>query len=149
MKIVHPTDFSDCAEQARAVAVQLARTLGAELILLHVAVEAPLFREGLMRAHDLERFFDEQREWARRALEERAAETRGQGIPTLARVVTGAPHQEIVETAKREGAAFIVMGTHGRGAFERFFLGSVADRVIRSAPCTVVTRRGSNERGAQ
>jgi nucleotide-binding universal stress UspA family protein len=141
MKIIHPTDFSECAEQARALAVQLARALGAELILLYVAVEAPLFREGLTRPGALERFFDEQREWARRALEERAAEARGQGVPTLARLVTGAPHQAIVETAKGEGAALIVMGTHGRGALERFFLGSVADRVIRAAPCPVVTRR--------
>ena len=122
--------------------MQLARALGAELILLHVAVEAPLFREGLMRTGELERFFEEQREWARQALEERAADCREQGVPTLARVVTGAPHQEIVDTAKREGAAFIVMGTQGRGALERFFLGSVADRVIRAAPCAVVTRRG-------
>jgi nucleotide-binding universal stress UspA family protein len=148
MKIIHPTDFTECAEQARALAVQLARALGAELILLHVAVEAPLFREGLTRPGELERFFDEQRAWARRALEERAGEARGQGVPTLARVVTGAPHHEIVETAKREGAALIVMGTHGRGALERFFLGSVADRVIRAAPCPVVTRRETNQGGA-
>jgi nucleotide-binding universal stress UspA family protein len=149
MKIVNPTDFSDCAEQARALAVQLARALDAELILLHVAVEAPLFREGLTPHNELERFFEEQREWARKALEERAAETRGQGVPTLARVVTGAPHQAIVETAKREGAAFIVMGTHGRGAVERFFVGSVADRVIRAAPCAVVTRRVASEGSAR
>jgi len=148
MKIVHPTDFSACAEQARALAVQLARALGAELILLHVAVEAPLFREGLTSTRELQRFFEEQREWARRALEERAADARGQGVPTLARVVTGAPHQEIVETATREGAAFIVMGTHGRGSLERFVLGSVADRVIRAAPCAVVTRRETNGGGA-
>jgi nucleotide-binding universal stress UspA family protein len=103
-----------------------------------------LFREGFMRTAELERLFDEQREWAKQALEERAADSRGQGVPTLTRVVTGAPHQEIVETAKREGAAFIVMGTEGRGALERFFLGSVADRVIRAAPCAVVTKRATS-----
>ena len=91
----------------------------------------------------MERVFEEQREWARKALEERAAECRGQGVATLARVVTGAPHHEIVETVKREGAAFVVMGTHGRGALERFLLGSVADRVLRAAPCAVVTRRAA------
>ncbi len=141
MKIIHSTDFSDCAEQARGLAVQLARALGAELVLLHVGVEAPLFREGLMGPRELERIFEEQREWATKALEERAAECRGQGVPTLARVVTGVPHREIVEAAKQEGAAFIVMGTHGRGIIERFLLGSVADRVVRTAPCAVVTRR--------
>jgi nucleotide-binding universal stress UspA family protein len=143
MMIVHPTDFSDCAEQARDLAVQLARALGAELILLHVAVAAPRLREGLTGAPELERVFEDEREWATKALAERAAECRKQGVPTLARVVTGVPHQEIVETAGREGAAFIVMGTHGRGALERFFLGSVADRVVRAAPCAVVTRRAA------
>jgi nucleotide-binding universal stress UspA family protein len=143
MKIVHPTDFSECAEQARGLAIELAQALSAELILLHVAVEAPLFREGLIRARELERVFEEQREWAKEALEERAAECRGNGVPTVARVVTGVPHQEIVATAQREGAAFIVMGTQGRGGLERVFLGSVADRIIRAAPCAVVTRRAA------
>jgi nucleotide-binding universal stress UspA family protein len=141
MKILHPTDFSSCAENARALAVQLARAVGAELILLHVAVEAPPFREGLMGTRELERLFEEQRDWSKQALEERAAECRGQGVPTLARVVSGAPYQGILETAKQESVAFIVMGTHGRGALERFFLGSVADRVVRAAPCPVVTTR--------
>ncbi len=115
-KVVHPTDFSSCAEEAQALAVRLARALGAELILLHVAVETPPFREGLMRARELERLFEEQRAWIRQALEERAADCRGQGVPTRARVVGGAPHQGIVDTAKQEGTGFIVMGTHGRGA---------------------------------
>jgi universal stress protein A len=141
MKIVHPTDFSPGAEDARALALRLASALGAELILLHVAVEAPPFREGLMRVGELAQLFEEQRAWARQALEERAAYCRGQGVPTLARVVVGVPYQKIVDTAKQEGADFIVMGTHGRGALERFFLGSVADRVIRAAPCAVVTTR--------
>jgi nucleotide-binding universal stress UspA family protein len=145
IRIVHPTDFSVCAEQARAVAVQLARALGAELILLHVAVEAPPFREGLMRARELERLFEEQRAWAKRALDERAAEARGQGVPTRGHVVTGAPAQEIVKAARRADAAFIVMGTHGRGAVERFFLGSVTDRVVRAAPCAVVTIRETDK----
>ena len=147
MKIIHPTDFSSCAEQARALAVDLARKLGAELLLLHVSTETPPFREGFVRFRELEQLFEEQREWARRALEERADEARGRGVPTLARVVTGAPASEIVETARREGAAFIVMGTHGRSPLERLLLGSVADRVVRTAPCAVVTRRDAEQPG--
>jgi nucleotide-binding universal stress UspA family protein len=145
MTIVHPTDFSDCAEQARALAIQLARALQAELILLHVSVDAPLYREGFISARELERFFEEQRQWARTTLDERAAESRRQGVPTQARVVTGVPHQQIVAAAEREGAAFIVMGTHGRGGVERVLFGSVADRVVRTAPCAVVTRRETNQ----
>jgi nucleotide-binding universal stress UspA family protein len=148
MKIIHPTDFSECAEEARGLAVQLARALGAELILLHVAVEAPLFREGVTSERELQRFFEDQREWAKKELEERAAESRGRGVPTLAVVLTGAPHREIVATAEREDALLIVMGTHGRGAMGRFFLGSVTDRVIRTAPCAVVTQRTTSDGGA-
>jgi nucleotide-binding universal stress UspA family protein len=142
MKILHPTDFSECAEQARALAIQLARALGAELVLLHVAVQAPLYREGFPTGRELERFFEAQREGARRALEDRAADSRGQGVPTLARVVPGVPHEEIVAAARAEGAGLIVIGTHGRSGLGRFLLGSVADRVIRTAPCPVVTQRG-------
>ena len=47
--------------------------------------------------------------------------------------------------AQQEGAAFIVMGTHGRGGLARFLLGSVADRVVRTAPCAVVTTREGAE----
>jgi nucleotide-binding universal stress UspA family protein len=148
MTIVHPTDFSECAEGARGLAVQLARALGAELILLHVAVEAPLFREGLTAREELERFFAEQREWARRALEELATQVRAQGVPAVGRVVSGTPDQEISAAASRESAALIVMGTHGRGALGRFLLGSVADRVIRSAPCPVVVTRHGTAAGA-
>jgi len=146
MKIIHPTDFSACAEQAQALATELARALGAELILLHVAVEASPFREGFMRPRELEQLLEEQRAWAAQTLEQRAAETRARGIPTRSLVVTGAPGTEIVEAARREGAAFIVIGTHGRTPLERFLLGSVADRVVRTAPCAVVTRRETDQR---
>ena len=90
MKVVHPTDFSSCAEEAQALAVRLARALGAELIVLHVAVETPPFREGLMRARELERLFEEQRAWIRQALEERAADCRGKA-PPHATASSGAP----------------------------------------------------------
>lgn len=147
MKILHPTDFSAGAEEARAVATRLCRGLGAELVLLHVAVEKPLYGEGFLGGQDLRRVFDAQREWAQGALEERALEARGAGVPALARVVAGTPHEEIVAAATREGADLVVMGTHGRGGVERFFLGSVADRVVRSAPCPVVTVRDVTRAG--
>ena len=55
---------------------------------------------------------------------------------------TGVPYKEIVGAAARERADLIVIGTHGRGGLDRALLGSVADRVIRLAPCPVVTVRG-------
>lgn len=141
-KILHPTDFSAGAEAARAEALRLARALGAELVLLHVAVDAPLYREGFADMSEVRRVFEAQREWARQALEERAAECRGAGIPTAVQLVVGVPHVEILAAAARDGVDLVVMGTEGRGGVERFFLGSVADRVVRNARCPVLTVRG-------
>jgi nucleotide-binding universal stress UspA family protein len=140
-KILCATDFSSCAEQALGEALRLARALGAELVLLHVAVEAPLFREGLGNVAEVRRVFEAQREWARSTLEQRAAECRGGGVPTLALVVTGVPHEEILATADTEAVDLIVLGTHGRRGLARWLLGSVADRVVRSARCPVLTVR--------
>ena len=54
---------------------------------------------------------------------------------------TGVPHEEIVALAQDERADLIVIGTHGRGGINRALLGSVADRVVRLAPCPVLTVR--------
>jgi len=56
-------------------------------------------------------------------------------------VATGVPHEEIVAAAARERADLIVLSTHGRGGLDRALLGSVADRVIRLAPCPVLSAR--------
>jgi nucleotide-binding universal stress UspA family protein len=141
MRILHPTDFSECAEQARAEAVRLARALGAELILLHVAVETPLYVEGLMGMADVRKVFDAQRKWAGETLEARAAETRDAGVAARWRLSVGVPFEEIVKAAEEEGADMIVMGSHGRHGLDRLLLGSVANRVIRMAGCPVLTVR--------
>jgi nucleotide-binding universal stress UspA family protein len=90
---------------------------------------------------DVRKVFEAQRGWARGALEERAGEFRGTGVPTLARVEVGVPHQRIVQVAQEVGAELIVIGTRGLSGLERFLLGSTADRVVRTAPCPVVTVR--------
>lgn len=141
MKILHPTDFSEAAEHAQQEAVRLAHSIGGELILLHVAVETPLYGEGLFNMKEVKEVYAAARKWATAALEERAAKIREHGLATRWLLKTGVPHEEIVKTASEEGAAYVVMGTHGRGALERFLLGSVADRVVRTAPCPVVTVR--------
>jgi nucleotide-binding universal stress UspA family protein len=147
-KILHPTDFSSCAEHAQVKAMELARALGAELVLLHVTVEGPLYREGIVDMREVQSVFESQRQWARQALEERATACRAAGVPTLARVLPGVPHEVIAATAESEAADLIVMGTRGRGGFSRWFLGSVADRVIRTAVCPVMAVRESERGGS-
>jgi nucleotide-binding universal stress UspA family protein len=141
MKILHPTDFSESAERAQQEAIRLARSIGAELILLHVAVETPLYGEGLLNMPEVKKVYAAARKWATATLEERAVKIRGDGLATRWLLRAGVPHDEIVKTATEEGADYVVIGTHGRGGLERVFLGSVADRVVRTAPCPVVTVR--------
>jgi universal stress protein A len=141
MKILHPTDFLESAERAQQEAIRLARSIGAELILLHVAVETPLYGEGLFNMPEVKEVYAAARKWATATLEERAVKIRGDGLATRWLLRTGVPHDEIVKTATEEGADYVVIGTHGRGGLERVFLGSVADRVVRTAPCPVVTVR--------
>lgn len=141
MKILHPTDFSECADRAQQQAVRLAHAMGGEIVLLHVAVETPLYGEGLMSTKEVREVYAAARKWATATLEERAAAIREHGLATRVVLKAGVPHEEIVKTAAEEQADLIVLGTHGRGGVERFFIGSVADRVIRTAPCPVVTVR--------
>lgn len=143
MKILHPTDFSEGADQALAAAIRLARALGAEVHLLHVFVEPVLFGEGLMRVQEVDRVFGARRRWAAKALETRAAEVQAAGVQARGLIRTGGPSEEIVRTAKEQDADLIVLGTHGRTGLGRLLVGSVADRVVRTAPCPVVTVRES------
>ena len=141
MKILHPTDFSACAEEARAHAIRLARALGAELVLLHVLVETPLYGEGLVAMKQVRELYETQRKWAGETLEARAAEASAAGATTRWKLSVGVPFEEIVRAAREEGADMIVMGTHGRRGLDRLLLGSVANRVIRLADCPVLTVR--------
>ena len=140
MRILHPTDFSECATNAEAHAVKLAKAFDAELMLVHVVVEAPLYGEFLFSAADPKAFYEAQRAWALRTLQTRAdAIQRASGVKVRPLVCTGAPAQEIVGLVKDEGVDLIVVGTHGRGSLDRLLVGSVADRLVRTAPCPVMT----------
>lgn len=140
MKLLHPTDFSETAQQAEAQAVALARPLSAEIVLVHVAVETPLYSEGAL-GFETQRVYDAQRKWAEEKLEASAAAIRAQGVAARWLRRAGVPFEEIVATAAEERADLIVIGTHGRTGLNRLLLGSVADRVIRLAPCPVLAVR--------
>jgi nucleotide-binding universal stress UspA family protein len=140
--ILVPTDFSPPAEAALATAVRLARAMDATLLLLHVAVEAPLYSEGPFAGPRVRDVFRSAAEWAHRQLAAVAARVRADGVDVRAEVRQGAAPAEIVARARTARADVIVIGTQGRGGVERTLLGSVADRVVRTAPCPVLTVRG-------
>lgn len=140
-RIVVPTDFSDCAREAWSMAKRLGGAPGSELILTHVLTEVPRFGEGVLTAQSASEIEAAARRWAEATLEEWAAAARAEGLKARSALRTGVAYQEIVALARDERADLIVIGTHGRGGLNRVLLGSVADRVVRLAPCPVLTMR--------
>jgi nucleotide-binding universal stress UspA family protein len=139
-RVLCPTDFSDAAAPAERLAVTMAQALGAELVLLHVASESPLWRESVGTAQ-VRAVFEAQRKWAADTLAQRCQAPGGQAASARWILKVGVPWQEIVRTAADEHVDMIVMGTHGRTGLDRLFLGSVTERVMRTASCPVLTVR--------
>lgn len=142
-RILHPTDFSRASASAFETALGLAGTDRAELLLVHVLSPVlPVTGEGYVSPKVFDDLTRAQRAQAAKqldALATRARRARGR-IRTL--LLEGSPYERIARAAKARRADLIVMGTHGRGAVARFFLGSVAERVVATAPCPVLTVRG-------
>jgi universal stress protein A len=133
-------DFSAQSRAALALARQLAETAGtAHLILVH-ATPVPAEFEAFAATHG--DFFRE-RLPARAAaeLERLLSELQDAGISCEYAALQGSPDQRIVELARDRHVSLIVMGTHGRGSVGHALLGSVAERVLRHAPCPVLTVR--------
>jgi nucleotide-binding universal stress UspA family protein len=82
-------------------------------------------------------------EWAAK-LEQWASLAHGKDLKVATLLRVGTPYREILATASEEEADVIVMATHGRGEIHRLVVGSVADKIIRLAPCPVLTVRDSN-----
>ena len=142
-RILVATDFGDAAEVAFAYGRELARNFGASLDVLHVAdnVLARGFApEGYMVSYpELQRDVEEA---AARQLNELVCEEDRAvlGARTVVRTSTS-PALAIVDYARETQVDLIVMGTHGRGAMAHLLMGSVAERVVRTAPCPVLTVR--------
>jgi nucleotide-binding universal stress UspA family protein len=140
-RIVVPTDFSDCSEQAWALAQRLARAFAAELVLVHILAEPPPHEEGPFSLAQAEKVYEGSRKWVEDSLQAWAAKAQSQGLNVRVVLRPGAPDRELVTLAMDERADLVVIGTHGRGGIDRALLGSVADRVVRTAPCPVLTVR--------
>jgi nucleotide-binding universal stress UspA family protein len=143
-RILHPSDFSAASRPAFARAVDMAKGGGAELLLLHVlSPVGPLFGEGYVSAQTYNEIERSARLTAQKRLDALVTRARKTGVRAKTLLVDGAPHVEIVRAARSKAVDMIIMGTHGRGGFARLFLGSVAGRVVATAPCPVLTVRGS------
>lgn len=144
-RILVSTDFSPCARAAWRLALRLARALGSELVLVHVIVRGTIWGESPFNADRMRELFGDPDRRAERELDEWAAEARAAGLRVGMHVREGPAHEEIVALARDRAADLIVIGTHGRGGAKRALLGSVADKVVRLAPCPVLTVRDEVE----
>lgn len=138
--ILVPTDLSETAEEAVDYACELARTLGAKLHLLHV-IAVPVVGVPELGLALTSTMIDTMVADNQAALDRLAAKKAAQAdiAPTILR--TGDARDVINQTAKEIGADLIVVGTHGRRGVTRVLLGSVAENVVRTAPCPVLTVR--------
>jgi nucleotide-binding universal stress UspA family protein len=137
------TDFGTASETALAYGRELARTFNATLHVLH-AVDDVLGRA--MSAEGYAADVSEIQRAIERSARERldavvAADDRRELHANVVLVTSVNPAQAIVTYAKEAAIDLIVLGTHGRGGMAHFFMGSVAERVVRTAPCPVLTVR--------
>jgi universal stress protein A len=144
--ILVPTDFSESSQRALDDAVVLAQAFGAKLTLFHV-VELPSYVTDAHTPVDVSMALrDDLQRHAQRELAKLPREGSGTPVEIARRVVVGVPHQQILEAAVAEQVDWIVMATHGRTGLRHLVMGSVAERVLRTAPCPVLTIRPVIER---
>jgi len=132
--ILHPTDFSDSSNAAFALACALARDYGARLTVMHVK-PAPFNPSGVMAAPPIDPTVDPAE--VRRQLD--AITAPNLKTPVEHVMLVGDEASEITRLADDSGFDLIVMGTHGRSGLSRMLMGSVAEKVLRKAPCPVLT----------
>ncbi|WP_417850079.1 universal stress protein [Thalassoglobus sp.] len=139
-RILLATDFSDCSEHALRYACEFAEVFDADLHLLTV-FEPPgaAYAEFGIGYDGVESVEKELVAEAARKLHAYPESTWRKKLRLTRSVRTGRPFVEIVRYAKEHDIDLIVMGTHGRGAIVQMFMGSTAERVVRKAPCPVMT----------
>ncbi|WP_136689710.1 universal stress protein [Halorhabdus amylolytica] len=136
-RILLPTDGSEGMAGVIEHAVGLARSHDATIHALHILDTATMSRMPMEASW--ETITEMLREEGERALDD-VREAAGD-VPVEGEITEGAPSREIVDYAGSYDVDLIVMGTHGRGGLDRLLLGSVAERVIRTAPVPVTTIR--------
>ncbi len=139
-KILCPVDFSDCSDHAMQYALALSEAYEAELQLLHVVEPPTAAYDGVIQApvlsvETLEQF----QATCREHLQAVAEEASKQYHNVTYHVASGVPWLAIVQAAKSAEIDLIVAGTHGRSGLAHALIGSVAEKLVRKAPCPVLT----------
>lgn len=140
-KILVPIDFSDYSKKALQYTVQFCKTMQAEILLVYV-IEPMIYPAdlsmGQMVIPQNELNLDQK---AKSELEELAKSEIGDSLKYQILIKSGKPFMEIIETASEYDADLIIISTHGHTGVEHLLFGSTAEKVVRKAPCPVLTLR--------
>ncbi len=146
-KIMFCTDFSENSMSARKLAIEYAEAFGASVVVLHVVnvsqLGYPAFQQGV--PFDQQAVLKAVEESVIKALDQSAQEF-GQRVKEVETAyLMGNPPSEIVRYAKDQSVDLIVIGTHGWTGLKHLVLGSVAENVVRTSHCPVLTVRSSEQ----
>ena len=139
-KVLVPVDFSACSRKALHYALAFTRQFRARLTLLHV-IPTNYFIGSEFGPIDFPLPDKELRQGSERQLAELASSEVGTAVPVQTAVRQGQPVQEIVQFAREQGTDLIILSTHGRTGLKHVLMGSVAENVVRYAPCPVLVVR--------
>ena len=141
-KILFPTDFSHCGDEALHFATSLARDSNATLLIVHVEEPPVAYGGGEMyygipepATEDLKKMLEQ-------------VKPTDPNVGYEHRLITGDPSTAVARLAEAEGVDLIIMGTHGRTGLSRLLMGSVAEAVVRRAPCPVLTYKQPSSEAA-
>ena len=140
-KVLVPTDFSESARHALTYGISFAREYEAELTLLHVVENLTVGYASDLFPVPMAEVFQEISGYAKTELAKLGEEVRKKDVAVAEQVVQGKPSAEIIRFARETEVDMIVLGTHGKGVLDQALFGSTTERVVRRAPCPVLTVR--------
>lgn len=140
-KVLVPIDFSDYSKSALRYAVNFAKQFNAEMYLIYVVepvIYPPDFSMGQIAIPSINSEWDER---AKEELDKLSKNEIPEGVSVNKIIKTGKPFLEIIDTAAEEDVDLIIIATHGHSGMEHILFGSTAEKVVRKAPCPVLTLR--------
>jgi len=144
-KILMTTDLSETSALAVEPATDLAKCFGSHLLMLYVVEDQlPAYMDEFT-AVPIDTILETQTTRAKESLARFVGEHVPEGTEVETHIVHGVAHLEIVRVAEERDVDLIVMATHGRGFMAHALFGSTTERVVRKAPCPVLTIRERRE----
>lgn len=141
-KILFPTDFSEHSKHAFTYALSFAKEYGARLYMLHVIEDVQYLANAYMFDVPMMPSFADMEQNRQKEMEEFIErEVTDPSISVEKVIKHGRPFVEIIQVAREENVDLIVIATHGRGGLEHVLFGSTAEKVVRKAPCPVLSIR--------